>query len=123
MASATLLLPQPLGPTMAVTPRSKDRCDRSENDLNPAISICCKRMADPWLKHVTPWRAARDGPPARPVRNKKAARNPPGRRADERLGTPETNPTCEGVQRDRFGRPVTPCPARRAPRALRRSPV
>ncbi len=46
MASATLLLPHPFGPTMAVTPRSKDKCDRSEKDLKPAISSCCNRM---WL--------------------------------------------------------------------------
>src|SRR5687768_7610362 len=38
MASATLLLPQPLGPTMAVTPSSKASSDRSENDLKPEIS-------------------------------------------------------------------------------------
>ncbi|MGC4085665.1 MAG: hypothetical protein QM736_26950 [Vicinamibacterales bacterium] len=35
MASATLLLPQPLGPTMAVTPLSKASSDRSEKDLKP----------------------------------------------------------------------------------------
>ena len=37
-ASATLLLPQPLGPTMAVTPRSNASSDRSEKDLKPEIS-------------------------------------------------------------------------------------
>jgi len=37
MASATLLLPQPFGPTMAVTPRSNASSDRSENDLKPEI--------------------------------------------------------------------------------------
>ena len=37
-ASATLLLPQPLGPTMAVTPRSKASSDLSEKDLKPEIS-------------------------------------------------------------------------------------
>src|SRR5207244_9794535 len=36
-----LLFPQPFGPTMAVTPRSKERCIRSENDLKPEISSCC----------------------------------------------------------------------------------
>ena len=36
-ASATLLLPQPLGPTMAVTPSSKESSDRSEKDLKPEI--------------------------------------------------------------------------------------
>ncbi len=35
MASATLLLPHPLGPTIAVTPLSKASSERSENDLNP----------------------------------------------------------------------------------------
>ena len=34
-ASATLLLPHPFGPTIAVTPRSKDSSARSENDLKP----------------------------------------------------------------------------------------
>src|SRR5688572_33380526 len=37
-ASATLLLPQPLGPTMAVTPRSNASSERSEKDLKPEIS-------------------------------------------------------------------------------------
>src|SRR5262245_36117917 len=45
MASATLLLPQPLGPTMAVTPLSKASSDRSENDLKPWISRRSRRMA------------------------------------------------------------------------------
>ena len=44
MASATLLLPQPLGPTMAVTPSSKASSARSENDLKPAISRRSRRM-------------------------------------------------------------------------------
>ena len=35
MASATLDLPQPLGPTIAVMPGSKSREVRSANDLNP----------------------------------------------------------------------------------------
>ena len=35
MASATLLLPHPFGPTIAVTPWSKASSERSENDLNP----------------------------------------------------------------------------------------
>src|SRR5262245_7733293 len=38
MASATLLLPQPFGPTIAVTPLSKASSERSENDLKPLIS-------------------------------------------------------------------------------------
>src|SRR5262249_29877179 len=38
MASTTLLLPQPLGPTMAVTPWSNASSDRSGKLLNPAIS-------------------------------------------------------------------------------------
>src|SRR5579864_4113005 len=44
MASATLLLPQPLGPTMAVTPASNASSERSENDLKPLISRRCRRM-------------------------------------------------------------------------------
>jgi hypothetical protein len=44
IASATLLLPHPFGPTMAVTPRSKERWERSEKDLKPAISSCCIRI-------------------------------------------------------------------------------
>src|SRR2546422_3752259 len=44
MASATLLLPHPLGPTIAVTPLSKASSERSENDLNPLISIRSRRM-------------------------------------------------------------------------------
>jgi hypothetical protein len=44
MASATLLFPQPLGPTMAVTPRSKASSDRSEKDLKPAISRRSSRI-------------------------------------------------------------------------------
>src|SRR5262245_37964124 len=44
MASATLLLPQPLGPTIAVTPSSKASSARSENDLNPDISRRSRRM-------------------------------------------------------------------------------
>src|SRR5258708_36487658 len=45
MASATLLLPQPLGPTIAVTPLSKASSERSEKDLKPLISIRSRRMA------------------------------------------------------------------------------
>ncbi len=44
MASATLLLPQPFGPTMAVTPLSKASSERSENDLKPLISNRSRRM-------------------------------------------------------------------------------
>src|SRR5437879_5833348 len=44
IASATLLLPHPLGPTIAVTPLSKASSERSENDLNPLISIRSRRM-------------------------------------------------------------------------------
>src|SRR6266700_2652182 len=49
MASATLLLPQPLGPTMAVTPLSKASSERSENDLKPLISRRSRRMEYSWL--------------------------------------------------------------------------
>src|SRR3989475_10650570 len=44
MASATLLLPHPFGPTIAVTPLSKASSERSENDLKPLISRRSKRM-------------------------------------------------------------------------------
>src|SRR5438552_4619439 len=47
MASATLLLPHPFGPTMAVTPLSKASSDLSENDLNPLISRRSRRMTQP----------------------------------------------------------------------------
>src|SRR5262249_26828201 len=53
MASRALLLPHPLGPTMAVTPLSKASSERSENDLKPLISRRSKRMRDP-----CPWRNA-----------------------------------------------------------------
>src|SRR5262245_41091399 len=49
MASATLLLPQPFGPTMAVTPLSKASSERSEKDLNPLISRRSRRMDTPRL--------------------------------------------------------------------------
>ena len=54
MASATLLLPQPLGPTMAVTPPSKASSDRSEKDLKPAISRRSRRSYTCYrrLKHA-----------------------------------------------------------------------
>jgi hypothetical protein len=38
MASERLLLPQPLGPTMAVIPSGKSRATGSTKDLNPEIS-------------------------------------------------------------------------------------
>src|SRR4029077_18742714 len=44
MASATLLLPHPLGPTIAVTPWSNASSERSEKDLNPAISRRSRRI-------------------------------------------------------------------------------
>src|SRR5439155_11579602 len=44
IASATLLLPHPLGPTIAVTPLSKASSERSEKDLNPLISSRSRRM-------------------------------------------------------------------------------
>src|SRR3954469_16839707 len=49
MASATLLLPQPLGPTIAVTPRSKASSARSEKDLKPEISRRSRRILSPVL--------------------------------------------------------------------------
>jgi hypothetical protein len=45
MASATLLLPQPFGPTIAVTPWSKASSDRSEKDLKPLT----RDAAGAWL--------------------------------------------------------------------------
>ena len=44
MASMTLLLPQPLGPTMAVTPSSNTRLARSGKLLKPEMASCCKRI-------------------------------------------------------------------------------
>src|SRR5260221_5186277 len=44
MASTTLLFPQPLGPTMAVTPVSNASSDRSGKLLKPAISRRFKRI-------------------------------------------------------------------------------
>src|SRR5690625_257931 len=38
MASVTLLLPLPFGPTTAVTPGTKSTLTRSANDLNPTLS-------------------------------------------------------------------------------------
>jgi hypothetical protein len=38
MASTTLDLPQPFGPTIAVTPSEKSRTTLSRNDLKPDIS-------------------------------------------------------------------------------------
>src|SRR5437660_10075599 len=44
MASTTLLLPQPLGPTIAVTPLSKASSERSGKLLNPEISSRFSRI-------------------------------------------------------------------------------
>ena len=44
IASITLLLPQPLGPTMAVTPSSNASSARSGKLLKPAISIWSNRI-------------------------------------------------------------------------------
>src|SRR5262249_34871665 len=44
MASTTLLLPQPFGPTMAVTPVSKASSERSGKLLNPASSSLLSRI-------------------------------------------------------------------------------
>src|SRR5262249_42201808 len=55
MASATLLLPQPFGPTIAVTPLSKASSARSENDLKPLISSRSRRMVhtlDKFCRHA-----------------------------------------------------------------------
>src|SRR5687767_7714715 len=46
MASTTLLFPQPLGPTIAVTPVSKASSERSGKLLKPAISRRFKRILD-----------------------------------------------------------------------------
>src|SRR4029079_1545754 len=47
MASATLLLAHPLGPTMAVRHSSKASSDRSEKDLKPEISRRSSRITVP----------------------------------------------------------------------------
>src|SRR5688572_572195 len=54
MASATLLLPHPLGPTMAVTPLSKASSERSEKDLKPLISRRSRRMEAPHREPPVP---------------------------------------------------------------------
>src|SRR5207253_10959424 len=59
IASATLLFPQPFGPTMAVTPRSNASSDRSENDLKPLISRRSRRMAHTTAREPVPHGAAR----------------------------------------------------------------
>src|SRR5687767_2253720 len=65
-ASATLLLPHPLGPTIAVTPRSKESSERSENDLKPAISRRSRRMyGGPCHCEVRSWSGASLASPAR----------------------------------------------------------
>src|SRR5277367_3368640 len=54
MASRTLLLPQPLGPTMAVTPGWNSRVVRSANDLNPTTLSDFKYMALLYARLLTP---------------------------------------------------------------------
>ena len=44
IASETLLLPQPFGPTMPVTPPLKDSSWRSQKDLKPTISTESRRI-------------------------------------------------------------------------------
>ena len=44
MASEMLLLPQPLGPTIPVTPPLKESSCRSQKDLKPMISTCSRRI-------------------------------------------------------------------------------
>ena len=44
IASEMLLLPQPLGPTMPVTPPWKDSSCLSQKDLKPTISTDSRRM-------------------------------------------------------------------------------
>src|SRR5207237_10905527 len=48
-ASQTLDLPQPLGPTMAVTPSWKLKIVLSANDLKPKRSSDCRSMSRPSL--------------------------------------------------------------------------
>ena len=57
MASETLLLPQPLGPTMAISPGSKWSFVRSAKLLNPVIS---KDLRCTWgnLSRPPRWRSA-----------------------------------------------------------------
>ena len=47
IASEMLLFPQPLGPTMPVTPPLKESSCRSQKDLKPVISTCSRRIATP----------------------------------------------------------------------------
>src|SRR5205085_10359445 len=60
IASATLLLPQPFGPTMAVTPLSNASSERSEKDLKPLISRRSRRIRTP--NTVDSHQLAVDGP-------------------------------------------------------------
>src|SRR5438132_8089462 len=47
IASEMLLLPQPLGPTMPVTPPWNETSCRSQKDLKPTISTFSRRMDTP----------------------------------------------------------------------------
>src|SRR5205823_6443558 len=55
IASTTLLFPQPLGPTMAVTPWSNASSDRSGKLLKPAISRRLRRILD-GPRHRSGWK-------------------------------------------------------------------
>src|ERR1700754_3849346 len=46
-ASVMLLLPEPLGPTITLTPGENSRFVRSGNDLNPFIDIDFRYMSRP----------------------------------------------------------------------------
>src|SRR5262245_10653060 len=78
MASETLLLPQPFGPTIAVTPASCTTISpRSENDLKPSISI---RLSFNTSVPSSPFRLCRLASVARvtdwvPIRNNGAPMN------------------------------------------------
>src|SRR5205814_3768392 len=64
MASTTLLLPQPFGPTTPVTPSSKEKTTRSAKDLKPEIStrrIFIVRASEPRNTRPPQARSARAG--------------------------------------------------------------
>src|SRR3978361_443290 len=88
-ASTTLLLPEPLGPTMQVMPGSSGRVGAEANDLKPrnvrllrcTASPLGVRAADGWCARALDGRAGR----ARP--REVSGRQPNGRRPGPRLPT------------------------------------
>ena len=144
MASTRLLLPQPLGPTMAVTPRSKASSDRSGKLLNPESSRRCSRIlrnplpdpggfapADPPTRSLT-------GPPGSPLRSRgarpwRALAQARTRRQPPRLGPTDLDRRAagnavesdDGLQAERRGQDgattLVPRPGQRGPTSAGRT--